>query len=114
MAKVKQNFELHLSDDRDIDFPVKDDDGNAITLTGGTAEWAMKKHPGIAANLIAKTLGAGQIVNTSEGQAFRVSLLVADQAALNPGVYYHELEMTLGGKVSTITTGWVTAKATGT
>lgn len=116
MPAVNQNFDHWRGDSKHISIPVKDEDGTAIDLTGGSARWWLGKSASATGSgvLVKKSSGAG--LTLSQVNGFWTALVVLDPEdtqALRPGSYYHELEIIdADGAVSTVTTGTVNIRPT--
>jgi len=84
------NKSMKSGDDKVMPFSVVDNSGNAVTVTGGSATYAIANSVDGPA-LVTKTSAAGAI--TLSGSTITVTLVPADTASM-AGVYYHELEVT--------------------
>lgn len=107
MASQGQNFEMWAGDDLDVVAIVKDASGTVVDITGATVEWALRLTVDSPV-LLAKDTAAGiTLTNPTQGE-FTITLAPADTSALGGRSYYHEAEVTLGGKITTVLTGWAT------
>jgi len=111
---AQADFEMHSGDHRDLVVTVKDEAGALVDISGATMRWHLSKldssgsRPGPkGAALVQKSVGSGIVLTTPASGVATVSLLPADTASL-AGEFYHELEMVLGGKTSTVLFGKVT------
>ena len=114
----KHDFEMHRGDDREIPLHVVDQAGADVDITGVTGtdiSWVLsRKDPTedipSGAALVTKTIGSGIVIVTpAEGRA-RVDVGPGDTSGLVPGVYYHEAQIVLGGKTTTILYGAITIR----
>ena len=106
MAETKQNFEVYAGDDKEVTITVRDENSEILNLTGYTLNWVMSDEDEDA--ILTKTLSDGLSVATPSNGQVLLTLVPADTEDLEPGIYHHELEITSsGGKVSTVTTGYV-------
>ena len=113
MALGTQNdITLHSGDSLKLEVTVNDSAGTALDVTNATFIWALSKKDGSAiaprgAAILTKALASGVVINDGPTGRADITLDPADTTAL-AGVYYHELQVTLGGNVSTVFYGSVT------
>lgn len=112
MSHNVQDFTLHAGDEDIEEFTTRDPQGVIVPITGATAiRWTLTPNAGAAA-VVTKTLGAGVTITDGPNGMFEVSLDEADTLSLAADLYYHEGEMTLGGRKKTVVTGTVTVVPT--
>lgn len=89
-------------DNLDILFTVSDGDnpGNPKDLTGASIDWVLAKQQG-KAPLITKSIGSGVTITDAANGKGTVSIQQADTENLKGDTYWHELQVTVGGKRST-------------
>ncbi len=112
MAVENPTIEIHSGDDKRLNYTIDDSAGTPIDITGATFRWALsKRKKGVVETaprgspIVEKsTAGGGVVITNGPLGQVRVSLVPADTAALK-GEHYQELEMTLGGLVSTVAFG---------
>lgn len=99
-----QNFEVVAGDSKRLVFTLETEDAGPVTLTGASAEW-----------VVASTRGSAALLTVSDGTVddvagtVTVDVTAAETAALDPRVYYHELELEdTGGNVATVASGDMT------
>jgi hypothetical protein len=120
MSLPKQlNFDMHRGDAREIPFTVVDENFDPIDITTATFIWALalldtdsvEPQPTTDAALVTKEIGSGiVIVDALTGQG-RVDIGSGDTTTrVAPLGYYHELQMILGGKPTTILYGSIALK----
>lgn len=116
MPAVNQDFDHWRGDTKHINIPVRDVDGAAVDLAGGSARWWLGKSPGAVGSgvLVKKSTGEGLTLAQINGVwTAQIVLDPADTQGIKPGAYYHELEVIdADGAVTTATTGMVTIKPT--
>jgi hypothetical protein len=107
MTQTRQNFEVYAGDDKEVTITVyQEDETTLLNLTSYTLNWVLYDADGDI--LLTKIIASGLTVPTPSNGQVVVSLVPADTLTLDPGVYSHELEITsVGGKISTVTTGLV-------
>ena len=112
MASTEQNATIYAGDSVDLVIIVTDPEtGDPKNLTAATVQWAMfKEHRGTV--VLTKATGDGvTITDATEGE-LTIALEPEDTEELLPDIYAHECEVTdSGGNVSTVTTGYITLKA---
>jgi len=113
MALGTQNdITLHSGDTLVLEVTVKNASATAVDLTAATFAWAMSKKSASAvapqgAALLTKALASGiTLIDAATGR-IDITLDPADTESL-AGTYYHELQMTDTGVVSTVLYGSVT------
>jgi hypothetical protein len=93
MAVTTVNKDMVSGRTKVMPFSAVDNDGDAVTVTGGSATYKIADTPYSTA-LVTKTSAAGDI--TLAGSTVTVTLEPADTEDLD-GIYYHELEVIDGG-----------------
>lgn len=114
MAKTRQDFTLWTGDSLTVEITVTGEDGDPASLAGAEFEWELWRSQRDAAYqpfkgsgyVLRKTSDGGGI--TAAGSTVSIALSPADTEELPGGLYYHELQVTQSGVVSTPTTGQVT------
>ena len=113
MALGTQNdVTLHSGDTLILEVTVNDPTGSPVDLSSTTFAWALSKKSASAvaprgAALMTKALASGiTLVDAATGRV-DIALDPADTESL-AGTYYHELQMTDTGVVSTVLFGSVT------
>ena len=74
------NKDMTSGDNKVMPFAAVDNDGNAVTVTGGTATYEIAESKNSSSPLVSKTSGAGEIVLS--GTTVTVSLVPGDTADL--------------------------------
>lgn len=121
MAAELDVLEMFVDNDRLLPFAVVDLDADPTgatpkNLTGITVQWALTKFKGgkaTKAPVLSKTTvgGAGVQITNAVGGLCEVTIDAADTINLQPGDYYHELEVIDGsGRKLVVATGPVTLK----
>lgn len=112
MATTDQNATIHAGDTVDINVTVTNPaTGDPKNLTGATVQWAMYKAYKGTVVLTKDTDDGVTITDAADGE-LTISLEAADTEDVRPDIYAHEVEVTdSGGNVSTVTTGYITLKA---
>lgn len=104
MAKVKQDFEMYLGEDKLITFSITDADDVALDLVGSNAYWVLVSTLGKTEVILTKTVAGGSI--DIEVSTYEVTLNAADTTSLCGGNYQHELRMIdNAGTISVLATG---------
>ena len=109
----QQDISLHSGDSRTLRITINDDAGAALDITGATIKWQLSKkaadsvEPKGAFILSKGTTSTGIEITDATGGICEVTLAPADTEAL-AGEFYHELQMTLDGSVSTVLFGQAT------
>lgn len=114
MTETNQDFTWQQNDSKELRIDVTKDDGSEKDLSGATIKWGMAPEEG-SATIITKSSGDGEITiadddGTGTKSTAVVTLNGADNADVDPGVYYHELHVDDGSNDTTPTTGDVTIK----
>ncbi|MEE8551512.1 MAG: hypothetical protein V3T08_09705 [Gemmatimonadota bacterium] len=119
MAVQNPTIEIFSGDTKRLNYTVRDANGAAIDITGGTFRWGLSKLSQEALGegkvkpqgdaLVTKTLGLGITLTAPTLGQLRVTLDPADTASLK-GDFYHELEMVLAGATSTVAFGRIDIK----
>lgn len=98
-----QNFSIHSGDTIPLSFAIKTSAGVAVDVSTATSvTWKLADSP-YGTVILAKTLADGITVSTS---TVTVTLTAANTASLE-GIYYHELEIIMGGVTCTVAAGQV-------
>ena len=84
------NKSMRSGVDKVMPFSAVDNDGVAVTVTGGSATYEIATSRRATTSLVSKTSGAGEITLTDT--TVTVTLVPADTDSLD-GSYYHELEV---------------------
>lgn len=109
MAIEAQDFTIYQGDERLIGFTIYQEDNiTALDITAATFLWVVAKRL-TDTPVISKTSGAGISFNVAANGTLLVQIVKADTDKLQSD-YQHELIMTLGGEVKTVSTGTVTIK----
>ena len=114
MAAKCQQFEFFQGDDREITVTVRNAAGALVDLTGATIVWKLLK-TNRQTVWVQKSVGSGIAIKEQgayKGQ-FVITLTNAETAGVSVGVQYHEADVTLGGKKSTVVYGGVDVKRSG-
>lgn len=116
------SFDLIRGDDLKIPYVVKDqqDTPVVVDITAATFLWAVTRQDPtsnltepqpLGVTLISKSVGSGITIDDGPAGEVFITLDSADTVAFNaPDELYHELQMTLGGKVSTLAYGIISLK----
>ena len=115
------SFEMHRGDDREITAQVVDSAGAAVDVTSATFTWILSNKDAKSSNskpapkgvaLETKTIGDGIVLVTPASGQIRIDIdsadTVGEKAAAEQTKYYHELQMVLGGKTTTVMFGVIT------
>ena len=91
---------------------MNDDAGAALDLTDATFIWALSKKASDSVapkgtSILSKSIGSGIAVTDVPNGILEITIDPADTDAL-AGDYYHELQMTQGGNISTVLYGQAT------
>ena len=109
MALGTQNdVSMHSGDSLTLEITVNDASGSAVNVSSATASWALSKK----ATDSTAPRGAALVTKSAtiiDGPTGRVDVVLdpADTDAL-AGTYYHELQVTVDGNVSTVLYGSIT------
>lgn len=114
------SYEMHRGDDRQLTYTVVDqqDPAVAVDISTATFLWVLaNQDQGVLIPqplgdiLVTKSVGSGIVITDGPNGGVRVDLGSGDTATrLAPADYYHELQMTLGGLVTTLVYGIITLK----
>lgn len=113
------SFDMHRGDDRSITFTVVDEAAAVVDITAATFIWifaaqdagSASPQPRAGSTILTKTEIAGIVIVDAVNGDFRIDIASADTVALRaPVTYYHEVQITLAGKVTTIAFGNITLK----
>ena len=93
MTSVSQDFTVYSGDAYQITFTLSDANGDPVVLTTATAKWWVTESDSARGVdfVIKKDQSAGILLS---GTTAVVTLNPADTESLEPGNYYHELEIT--------------------
>lgn len=114
------SFDMHRGDDRQLTYTIVDqqDPAQAVNITGAEFVWVLAMQDlsvstpqPLGDALVTKTESAGVVITDAPNGGVRVDLGSGDtQGRLAPAYYYHELQMTLGGYVTTLVYGIISLK----
>jgi hypothetical protein len=117
---LNHSFDMHRGDDRQLTYDVVDQQTPAIAvdISAATFIWVLANQDASVSTpqplgdaLVTKEVGTGVVITDGPNGGVRVDLGSGDTAArLAPAEYYHELQMTLGGLVTTLVYGIITLK----
>ncbi len=111
------SFDMHRGDDRSITYTVVDEAGAVVDVTAAAIVWVLAAQdtgasgpqPRPGSTLLTKSVGSGVVLVDAVNGDIRVDIDSVDTVALRaPNVYYHEVQITLAGKVTTIAFGNIT------
>lgn len=110
MTTKDQNITMYQGEDKQLNFAITDESGNAKSLTGATAEWVVRISEDSSTNVISKTTSSGMSIidinSTDDG--VRVTLDAVDTRSLTPRSYYHEVRVTdSSGDENVVSAGWL-------
>jgi len=109
----QQDISLHSGDSRVLRVTVTDENAAALDITAAVFIWALSKKDAETVSpkgtpIVTKTMAVGSIeITNAPGGVIEITLAPADTAAL-AGEFYHELQMTLDGAISTVLYGQAT------
>lgn len=104
MAKINQDFEIFAGENKQLNFTITDESGEAADISGSAAVWVLARISGEPNILVQKTIAGGGI--TINQNVFSVLLDDVDTDILN-GKYRHELRMQKDGAESVLAIGQV-------
>jgi hypothetical protein len=114
------SFEMHRGDDRQLTYVIVDqaDPAVVVNITGAAFAWVLSNQDGTTPDpqplgdaLVTKAVASGIVITDGPNGAVRVDLGTGDTTGyLAPADYYHELQMTLGGLVTTVVYGIISLK----
>ena len=119
---ITHSFPMHRGDDRKLTYVVVDQQSPAVVvdITGALIEYAFalqdatasEPQPKAASTVFTKgTVAGGITITDAVNGAFEVIIDSADTVGLKaPLDYYHEIQITLGALVTTLSRGIVTLK----
>lgn len=114
MTAPNQDFEMWAGDSKKLLITVYEPDGSTMDLTGATVVWALQGQDDEAPLVTKSTTEVGEIIMTGAANGIvEVRLVPADTETLGGSSfhevkrYFHELEITASGTVSTVTAGTV-------
>lgn len=110
MADTNVKFDLYAGETVTlvIDVVDKDNDDEAVDLTGATVTWIAKRS---GTTLFTKTVGSGITLSTSVTGRMSVSISASNTSSAS-GAYEYQCRVTLSdGTVSTVQTGTMTVLA---
>lgn len=116
---TRHDFSMHRGDDRQITFQVVDESQAPFDITGAALTWIMAEQDlkeaatatpkPKATTLVTKTVGSGITITAPATGDLQVDLDSADTVTFKaPLAYYHELQLTVGGFVTTVAFGIIT------
>ncbi len=104
MAKIKQDFEIYLGEDKKLTFDITDDVDQPLDLTDSQATWVLASTLGATDVVLTKTIAGGSI--SIVGTTYEVIIYATDTTTLPSGKYQHELRMVdSSGSISVLATG---------
>lgn len=114
---LRQDFELFSGDDLDLTVTVVDAEEAIVDITlAGPVRWQLGRlatgavispaNPGQP--IVSKAIGTGIVLTSGISGIMTISIDDTDTDGLRGGEYYHELELVLGGKRTTVMYGVVT------
>jgi len=95
---VKRPLAFHLGETWGVDFPTKDDEGNALPLGGATVTWRLSRETREGRVLVQEwTLGDGLTANTPTNGIVAMDITPEMQfdAGVQPGRHWHELKVVM-------------------
>ena len=102
-----EDIEIPRGDSTTLVFTIADEEDSSIA--GATARWrawpALYGVPTTDIPSIAKEESDGITITDPDERIVEVDLAAEDTEGLPQGEYYHELEIVIAGKVSTVTVG---------
>jgi len=113
------SFDMHRGDDRSITFTVVDEAAAVVDITAATFIWifaaqdagSASPQPRAGSTILTKTESTGVVITDAPNGAIRIDIDSADTVGLQaPKSYYHEVQITLAAKVTTIAFGNITLK----
>jgi len=109
---TQSSISMHSGDTRKLQVTIVDESSAAVDLTSASIIWALSKKAADevlprGSAIVTKSIGDG--ITVIDAVTGRVDILIdsADTASL-AGDFYHEMQLTLGGSVSTVLYGTVT------
>jgi hypothetical protein len=96
--------ELFVGDKKDLIFPVVDDAGDVVPITGWALEWVIRRNAGGVA-LLSKTVGLGIAITDGTGGIATVTLTAANTTTLGAGRYWYILARTDAGSEAVLAYG---------
>lgn len=110
----QQNIELYRGDNRTFEVTVKDDDGNAVNITGASIKFSVKERISDSGYKFQKSSAqASEITITDAANGvYEVYLVPDDTQTLDIGSYEYDSQLTTStGKVYTVVRGEFTILA---
>lgn len=113
------NFDMHRGDTRAITYTVVDEAGVAVDISVAQFIWILAEQdastaepqPRPGSTILTKTEVTGVVIVDAPNGDIRIDIDSTDTVALRaPVTYYHEVQITLAGKVTTIAFGNITIK----
>lgn len=102
MPPVKQNLAIYRGDKFSFTFSIKDGNGNYVPKTGYTPKAEMRTTADDAA--VAAEFTASLLDQTAAPGAVNIMLTAAETAALAPGKYVWDIQLTNDGDAEDVTT----------
>ena len=106
MASEDQSLILTEAETTIVRFTLTDAQGLAFDITGAAFRWGYATALGTTP-VIEKT---GAFFTIIDGPAGDVDMTLAASDLASPGTFFHEMEMTLGGKVEIVSRGILLVK----
>lgn len=115
------SFEMHRGDNRTLTYTVVDQQTPPVVvdITGAVLGWALARQdpstttaqPIPGTTLVTKSVGSGITITDGPNGELEIDIASSDTVGfIAPLEYYHELQMTLGGDVTTLVFGKITLK----
>lgn len=114
------SFDMHRGDTRAITYTVVDEAGAAVDINGALFIWILAEQdpsspfspqPLPASAIVTKTESAGIVIVDGPNGKIQIDIDSDDTGGLEaPKAYYHEVQITLAGKVNTLVFGNITLK----
>jgi hypothetical protein len=101
------NFQAATNEDLRQAFALTDSAGTAVNLTGASLRMALDAPDGSSPLELSTTNGRIVLADAGQGQ-FDLRLPTAELRTLAPGVYRHDLVLTLAGRAQRIWDGTLT------
>lgn len=115
MAALNQDIVIYAGDDAELDISLFEEDGTTpLNVQNATINWALSSIYDTRALLVNKSsVDSNEIELTdAPGGEIKIYLIPTDTDALGGELYKHEVEVSVGGKTTTVLTGIVTINKT--
>lgn len=100
------DFTMFAGDTKVLQITLTDSANVIVDVSTASIIWALSRKATSTA-LLTKEVGTGVTITDGPGGKFEVAIDPVDTADLK-GDYYHEIEVEMGGVVSTVTSGTIT------